>query len=287
MRRGTTAAALGFFDGLHRGHRAVISKTVETAAGNRLLPAVFTFGLKTGVQILPDALKEQKLRELGAARILSPDFDEIKDLSPGAFVKDILVQRLNAAFVVCGEDFRFGKDAAGDINTLGTLCAAHNIRLSAVPDVKDENGRRVSSTYIKELIGGGDIKKANGLLCAAFQITADVEHGRQIGGKIGFPTINQRYPAGQIVPRYGVYASYAVYDGITYGGITNIGVKPTVQSDGLLSAETYLLNFSEDVYGRRLTVSLTGFIRDELKFASVGALTEQIRKDIGELGVGS
>lgn len=283
----STSVAMGLFDGVHKGHLAVIE---EALLGKKegLVPAVFTFdtteGLpstKRGGLIYSSEYKEYILESLGVELLCAVHFDVIKDLSPEAFVDEILVGTLKAARVVCGGDFRFGRHAAGGTEELKTLCEARGIALVVVPQLVMD-GAPVSSTRIRKLIEDGQIEDANRLCGREYGIVGTVLRGRQLGRAMGFPTINQRLQTGRTLPRFGVYRSETILDGKSYPSITNIGIKPTVGSDEPLS-ETNIFGFSGDLYGRRVLVKLTGFIRPERKFQSVEELKMQMEKDIGSV----
>ena len=281
-----TAAALGIFDGVHRGHRAVIDKAAEEAEKRGLAPAVCTF--KTGTintkgsgyrPIYSDETKLVLLEKEGAEYVFIPDFAEIRDMSPEDFVKKILRGILNARIVVCGRDFRFGKNAACSAEGLKEICSRLGMKLCVVDDVT-ENGIRICSADIRKYISEGDIKSANLLLGHNYAITGRVIHGNCFGRKMNFPTANQRMYENNVMPRFGVYASYAELDGKVYRGITNIGVKPTVESSGIPLAETHFPGFSGDIYGREIVVRLFDFIRPEIRFNNTDELRAQINSDV-------
>lgn len=278
--RADTAVALGFFDGVHLGHRAVL----RAAAEGGLLPAAFTFstanrtpGGKTGGRIYPDALRVRLLGESGMQLVIMPDFSAIADMQPEAFA-DFLCKALRARLVTCGEDYRFSAGARADAMQLQALCAQRGCRVKIVPPVLGE-GERVSSTRIRQLLREGEIEKASRLLGSPYQIDAPVEHGRQLGRTLGFPTLNQALPEDGALPRYGVYASQALVDGLWQKAITNIGVQPTVGEGSAVRAETFLTGYSGDLYGRQVRLQLLSFLRPERQFADIEALRAQILAD--------
>ena len=281
-----TAAALGIFDGVHRGHRAVIDKAAEEAKKNGLAPAVCTF--KTGTintkgsgyrPIYSDETKLILLEREGAEYVFIPDFADVRDMSPEDFAEKILRGVLNARIVVCGRDFRFGKNAACSAEGLKEICGHLGMSLCVVDDVT-ENGVRICSADIRKYISEGDIKSANLLLGHNYAITGSVIHGNRFGRQMNFPTANQRMSENNVMPRFGVYASYAELDGKVYRGITNIGVKPTVDSSGIPLAETHFPGFSGDIYGREIVVRLCDFIRPEKRFNNTDELKTQINSDV-------
>ena len=282
---GPTAVALGMFDGLHLGHQHVIRQVVRAAGEEGLTPCVFTFTTSSGQ---PDAkthnrrlssyrLREQLLEEMGVGVMLRPDFAAIRGLSAEEFVRGILVEKLDARFVSCGVNFRFGKGAAGDAAALEQLCGPLGVRVAANPLV-EMDGELISSTRIRRCIAAGEIPLANRLLGRSFTIDFEVVYGRQLGRTLDSPTINQPFPHDFVVPRYGVYATVTWVDGRCYPSVTNVGTKPTVGSDAVLS-ETYIHSYSGDLYGRRIAVEFLEFVRPERKFTSIEELKAQIWHD--------
>lgn len=275
------AVSLGFFDGLHRGHLAVLNAMKAKADG--LSTAVFTFSTdtlrpasKTNQRLMSDEARDKLLKNFGVDYIIEPEFESIRDMSPEQFAKSFLADKLHAKKVFCGEDFRFGKKAAAGAEDLRVLLAG-TAEVIIVPTLA-ENNESISTTRIRSLILEGDIAKANELLGRPFAIDFAVEHGRKLGRTLGLPTINQAFPENFTVPKFGVYASFTEVGGIKHASITNVGVKPTVGSSHVL-AETYINDFSGDLYGKRVTVGLVKFIRGEIKFADVKELKAQIDKD--------
>lgn len=161
---------------------------------------------------------------MGGALLLSPDFTDFSAMPPEEFVDEVLVRRLGAAVVCCGDDFRFGRDAAGDVPMLKTLCAARGVEVDVVPAVL-WGGERVSSTRIRRLLGEGEVETAGELLGRAFGYDFTVVHGKRLGRTIDSPTINQRFPADFVRLRHGVYAAAARVDGVLRPAVTNIGLR--------------------------------------------------------------
>ncbi len=282
---GRGAVALGFFDGLHIGHAAVVSRTLSYQQEG-LCPCVFTFTMdgghpaakSTANALTTERQKEQLLKNWGVRLVLCPDFSEFHAMEPESFVDEILVRRLNANAACCGEDFRFGKKAAGDVGQLAALCQARGIRLDVVPPVTFE-GERVSSTRIRHLLGEGRVADANRMLGRAFGYDFTVVRGKQLGRKLDSPTINQRLPDGFVPLRHGVYASVSFAGGAWHPSVTNIGLRPTVEDTTAVNSETYICGFSGDLYGARVEVRLLAFLRPEQRFPSVEALRARIHAD--------
>lgn len=279
---GELAAALGSFDGLHLGHRQVIGNTISAPG---LRPAVITFQQNPSVSLQKKPVpllttNEQKLallEEMGVEVVYLLPFDRIRDMEPEDFVEALYrVCRVRA--LSCGFNFRFGKNGRGDAGLLKELCREKGISLSVTPPVSVA-GETVSSTRIRACLEQGDVQQAGQLLGRPFGYDFEVTHGRQLGRTWGTPTINQPFPAGYVLPRFGVYASLVEVEGQKYYGVTNIGVKPTVGSDCALS-ETWIPEFSGDLYGKKVPVELLDFIRPERKFDSL----EQLKNEILENG---
>ena len=280
---GELAAALGSFDGLHLGHRQVIGNTLSAPG---LRPAVITFQQNPSVSLQKKPVpllttNEQKLallKEMGVEVVYLLPFDRIRDMEPEDFVEALYrVCRVRA--LSCGFNFRFGKNGRGDAGLLKELCREKGISLSVTPPVSVA-GETVSSTRIRACLEQGDVQQAGQLLGRPFGYDFEVTHGRQLGRTWGTPTINQPFPQGYVLPRFGVYASLVEVEGQKYYGVTNIGVKPTVGSDCALS-ETWIPEFSGDLYGKKVPVELLDFIRPERKFDSL----DQLKNEILENGV--
>lgn len=267
--------ALGTFDGLHRGHMAV----VRAAAQGSLPPGVFTFtaGPKGAPALVTPEDKLLLLEWAGIQRVYRVDFESLRHMEARRFVEEVLFEKCRAGRLCCGEDFRFGKGAAGDVALLSGLCGKAGVALQVVPPVR-EGGEKVSSTLIRAAVAKGDIPTANRLLGRPFGFSLPVIHGNHIGHSLGTPTINQAIPEGFVQPRFGVYAAWCLAEGQTYYGVTNIGVKPTVGSDAVL-AETWMPGYSGDLYGKHVRLFLLDFLRPEQKFPSLDALKEEIKRN--------
>ena len=281
-----TAVALGVFDGIHRGHQDIINHAISYK-NNGISPAVFTFNTKTVTSkgngkidfLISDELKRQKLINMGVEYIFSPEFSDIKELTAENFVKTILVEKLNASVAVCGENFHFGKGAFAGSHELVEICKKHGIKADVLPFTYF-NGKPISSTEIRRLISEGSIDIANVMLGYDFHFKLPVVHGNAIGKTIDFPTINQYFPVGQVIPRFGVYASTACIDGKLHFSVTNVGIKPTIGGEKSPLAETYIIDFDDDLYGQEITVSLKKFLRPEEKFSGIPQLKQQLQNDL-------
>lgn len=279
-----TAVALGNFDGLHKGHLAVINEAVMEKH-NGLLPCILTFDSHPQKTLRGSAPKkimtrrhcEKTAAELGC-KTVRISFEEVRNMSPEEFFNEILIKKLNVGFVSCGFNYRFGKNGAGTAEMLEKLCKNAEIGFRCAGEVLYE-GKVISSTRIRQAIENGEIEKANDMLGRHFAYNTEVVHGDRIGKKLlGFPTINQIFPEWHVVPKNGVYASATEVDGTIYPSMTNIGKRPTVGGEELRS-ETCIIGFSGDLYGTHPEVRLIKLIRDEKKFPSLEALSEQLKID--------
>ena len=273
-----TAIALGTFDGLHLGHIEVLNHICKSGYEPLALtfdtPPKMTDSKSFGLILTPDAKKRILLKKGIKAKAL--DFKEIKNFSPTDFL-NMLLEKYNPALISCGFNFRFGKDAAGDGELIKSFCDKNFIKCSISNPVL-EGGEPISSTRIRKAIEGGDIASANKMLGRPFSFTNTVIHGDRRGRTIGFPTINQKYPSELIVPRFGVYSGYAKIDNKQYNCIINIGKRPTFATDYIIS-ESHLLDFDDDIYGKEVTICLTSFLRDEVKFNGIEELKNAIAAD--------
>lgn len=280
------AVALGFFDGVHRGHRKVLCGAAAQRQ-NGLLPVCLTFAESPKAVISGKAMpflmtrgdKLKALEQIGIEHVFFTDFRALMHLSARDFFEQILVNTLRAKKLFCGFNYHFGKNAEGDTEVLKRLCDEFGVELTVVPPEKD-NGEVVCSTLIKRLIAEGDVRRANDLLCGSFGVKEVIHHGKHIGHTLGAPTINQPMTKGLIAPKFGVYASVVTLeDGKEYCGVTNIGIKPTVGGKTPLW-ETWMPQYSGgEIYGQTADVRLIEFIRAERKFESLDALKEEILRN--------
>ena len=279
--------ALGWFDGLHIGHSALIEKTVETARSHRLFAAVWTFegSKKAGRDtapgfILSDGEKSDLLRGLGADILYAADFYEMKDVSPEDFVSRIVIDRCRCDIALCGFNYRFGAGGSGNAETLVSLMRAHGKDAVVMPPV-DIDGVTVSSTAIKRYLADGMPDAAAKLLGRPFSLTSAVGHGRRIGHRLGIPTLNQTFPEGAFVPKHGVYVSTVTVGERVFRAVSNVGVRPTFGEDGPVVCESNILSDDPgECYGRTVKTGFLYYIRPEKRFDSEERLKAQIKEDI-------
>ena len=285
IREKGTAVALGYFDGIHIGHKTVLEKALTVAKENDLVPVVLVFDVHPrkliSGNIPPMLTSEERKRELLTEmgfEVVPFNFREAMNYSPDEFVEKILVDKLNVRAVSCGFDYHYGKGGKGNPDTLREELGRRNVLFFQAEPVVS-GGDIVSSTQIRKLIAAGEIEKANTMLGDYFSYDFTVEKGDGRGRVIGFPTINQFFPQDFIVPKFGVYMSMTEIDGETYLSVTNVGVRPTVSEDSMRS-ETCILDYTGDLYGKKIQVQLVKYLREEKKFPDINALTEAIGKDI-------
>ncbi len=279
---GRGVVTIGKFDGLHLGHQALIRRAVEETLslrerGVKARTVVFAFDVSP-VMLLTKKERRAMLEDLGVDTLIECSFGpRIITLSAEDFVRDILVRQLHTAYVVVGRDFRFGYERRGDADLLKDLGAKFDFGLAALPDVMDGN-RKVSSSVIKAELAAGHMDRVNRLLGYPFSVTGKIIHGQQVGRTIGVPTANIKPSKHKLLPPNGVYAAEAEVNGRICRGVTDIGTKPTVDGQ-FVGVETYLFDFSGDIYGEKLTVRLLEFTRPEKKFDSLEELKKQIARD--------
>ena len=291
-----TVVAVGKFDGEHRGHQKIIATMLTVAREQGLKTAIFTFGTPPAAvvsgqrrpQILTNEERRERLHQAGIDYIVEYPFDaEIAAMDGEDFVREILLGAMRMRAIVGGEDLRFGK--AGAVNAAKLKSLGERLHFSVYIIQKEtEAGEEISSSLIRDALAAGDMAKANTLLGMPYTAEGVVQHGNGIGNRIlGFPTINLLLPAGKLLPRRGVYQTETVLpDGRTFRSITNVGTNPSVEQDHLshrLRLESFLLDFSGDLYGVRVRVRFLRFIRPEKKFASLTALKQQIMADLSSI----
>ncbi len=281
-------ATIGNFDGVHRGHQAILARLRERAVELGVPSCVVIFEPQPREYFAPDLAPARlaRLRDKlalfaaeGVDRVLCLSFNRrLRELSAAEFVHAVLVEGLGVQHLEVGDDFRFGCDRAGDFEFLLQAGAAEGFSVEAAATV-EVDGLRVSSTRVREALAAADFALAERLLGRPFQIVGRVLHGQKLGRQLGTPTANVQLKRRR-VPLTGVYLVSTELDGQRCPGVANIGVRPTVHGDGSAHLEVHLLDFSGDIYGRRLTVAFHHKLRDEQRFASLEALKSAIDADV-------
>ncbi len=282
------AVAIGNFDGLHRGHQAVIGAMVEAAKAHDAVPSVLTFEphprrffQKDVPAFRIERLKDKflHLESEGVAQVVVPRFNRaFATLEAQDFLDFILLRKLGAKAVVTGENFAFGRGRTGDSAMLKAWGDKHNVEIITVPPVMVD-AEVCSSSAVRSAILKGDISGAKKFLGHDYRLTGRVVRGEQRGRTIGFPTANLALARDLLLPAYGVYAVWVVMDGKLYEGVANLGVRPTVAVDSCPSFEVYVFDTLQEMYGKTLSVTLVHKLRDEMKFEGVEQLKAQIARD--------
>lgn len=283
-------ATIGFFDGVHAGHRFLIEHLKQIARAKNEASAIITFPVHPR-KVLQDSFipalltnYDEKMHHLSE---MAPDFliplnftSELSQLSAEEFIKRVLIERLNVSRLLIGYDHRFGKgrtESFDDYVVFGKKYGAEVILANACKI----DGINISSSFIRKLLLRGDVKQAGRYLTYNYRLKGHVVHGRQIGQSIGFPTANIRpNDNDKIIPATGVYAVQVEIDGLRYDGMLNIGCNPTVSSDQKLTIEVHLFNFNQNIYGKNISIEFIDYIREEMKFASLDELKNQLTKDM-------
>lgn len=283
-----TVVTIGKFDGLHRGHKKLLSEMFHWKEQGYKV-AVFTFATppaalvnrKIQTMITTNGERQALLEAIGVDYLVEYPFDEeVCHMDPEAFVAEILTGKMNAEVIVTGPDCHFGYKAAGDRKLLDELAEKYAYRFFVVDKERDLDGKIISSTYIREMLEEGNVKKANELLGYSYFISGTVVHGNSLGKSRLYPTANLTPEPSKHLPRFGVYFSRVRVGEKEYGGITNIGRKPTVEGENPVGAETYLYDFDGSLYGKKIAVHLLDFVRPERKFGSLEELKKQLESDI-------
>lgn len=281
-----TAISLGKFDGLHTGHKMLVEEVVKKKKDG-LKAVMFTFDIPPKAVVGRDALKvlttnQEKVHifeQTGIDYLIEYPFTtQVRNMKPEEFIR-MLVKNFSVKCIVAGKDFHFGYERKGDYRTLQECCKKYGFEVIIV-EKKQYEGRDVSSTFIREEILAGNLEKANMLLGYEFLLKGVVTHGKKLGRTQGVPTVNIIPPTEKLLPPFGVYVSRVIIAGNVYGGITNVGKKPTIEGTNPTGVETNIFDFDEDVYGKEIEIQFLSYLRKEKQFNSVDKLMEQIKKDI-------
>ena len=277
-----TALAIGKFDGLHLGHEYLLD-ALRAKKAEGLLSAAFTFRtppLREGQKVLTtNPEKEELFCRAGIDLLIECNFTrEIREMEPLTFLT-LLKEHLHARCIAAGLDCTFGRNRAGNVETLRALGKELSYE-AVIVQKKQYHGQDISSTLIRGCVENADMETAEKLLGYPYFVTGSIVRGNRIGHEIHIPTMNVIPPAEKLLPPKGVYVSESVIEGKRYRGITNIGIKPTIPGERTVSMETHLFDFDRETYDETVRTELLSFLRPEKTFADIAALTEQIRTDI-------
>lgn len=283
---GESAVAIGKFDGVHLGHRELIHKIIEQKKEN-LLATVFTFDTSASAffggdtkELTTVSEKRRIFKELGIDVLIEfPLNRETAAIEPEEFVHRYLAAQMRAAYICFGMDLSFGKNGRGNYALLRKYADRYGYRTELIEKVTVD-GEAVSSTKVREAVRMGRMEDAARMLGEPYSVRGVVEHGKKLGRTIGMPTANILPDKDKLLPPNGVYYSKVNADGKIHKGISNVGCKPTVNTDHVMGVETYLYDFAEDLYGKDIIVELLAFRRPEMKFNSVESLKKQMEADI-------
>ena len=279
--------ALGFFDGVHKGHGALLRTVAQVADRLGAKPCAFTFDRSPTAAITGQAVPllssvEDRVwlmrRYYGIEEVIVAPFDGMQKMDWQDFVSEYLQKELGCVHVVAGHDFHFGYMGKGNPQRLQEKCRELGMGCDIIQKV-EQDGITISSTYIRTLIAQGEVERADQFLGHPHTLTNRVAHGKKIGTTtLGFPTVNLLIPQGVIVPAFGVYATRVWFDGQCRCAVTNVGVRPTVEdNDGHVTVEGFILDFDGDLYGHEIRMEFYKYLRPEQKFASMQALADEIR----------
>lgn len=283
-----TVVTIGNFDGVHKGHQVLIEKTATYAKARGIKSAVFTFLNHPINYFVPEKVKnifdekekERLIEGFGIDYLIDIPFDKaMTQISAEQFIVKILKDKIHAKKIVVGHDFTFARNKEGTVDVLRKMGHEYGIEVEIVQPIKI-NGIRVSSTFIRELISEGRVDEIPQYLGTPYVIEGEIIHGKANGRKMGYPTANISLKDQIINPKNGIYASRVIIDGKKYFGATNVGMNPTVNGK-YLSIETNILDFDEDIYGKRVRIEFLEKIRDEKKFESLDELRKQLDLDTG------
>ena len=288
MEQSKRVIALGFFDGVHTGHGALLRRAAERAKELGAEPAAMTFdahpeevilGRSAPLLTTPAERGDLMRRLYGIREVIVARFDEeLMHMDWREFVTGFLVGQYGAVHVVAGHDFHFGYKGEGNPERLKGLCARLGIGCDIIsPVVLD--GITVSSTYIRTLVAQGEMERAGEFLGHPYFLSGKVRHGRKLGSRLGFPTVNLSIPPDGVTPAFGVYAARVWVEERAFPAVANIGVRPTVDDSGAVTAEGFLLDFAGDLYGEDIRMEFYRHLRPERKFESVEALRTQVMRD--------
>ena len=284
--------ALGFFDGVHNGHAALMRRTYQVAKETGAVPSAFTFdphpqnvifGKPTPLLTSPEDRADLMRKYYGIEDVIVEPFTVERMKQPWRdFVEQTLAKELGAVHLVCGHDYHFGYKGEGNPNRLRELCAELGIGCDVIEKVEQE-GITVSSTYIRTLVAQGEIERANEFLGHPYTLSDHVSHGKKLGTTLGFPTVNLKLKEHVMAPAKGVYATKVILEnGEVLPAVTNVGTRPTVDDGDQLTIEGFILDFHGDLYGQKIQMEFYKYLREERKFPSFDALKAEIAHNVDQ-----
>lgn len=280
------AVSLGNFDGVHLGHQKLMKNNLEISKKYDLEPAVLLFKQNTKLRLRDEKEymtsledKIEILSSIGIHTFCLIDFDEkFMNLSPREFIAEIINKKLNASYIICGKDYRFGKKASGDVDTLKKYEERYNYKTSVVDFEKEDEFNKISSNHLRDLIREGNIKKVNKLLARPYKIKGTIVDGMKRGRTLNFPTANLKLSFNYVLPIDGVYFTRINIDNKSYYALSNVGSNPTF-GENSRKVETYILDFDQNIYGENVSIEFLEFFRYDIKFTSREELIEQMNRD--------
>lgn len=280
------AVSLGNFDGVHLGHQKLMKNNLEISKKYDLEPAVLLFKQNTKLRLKDEKEymtsledKIEILSSIGIHTFCLIDFDEkFMNLSPREFIAEIINKKLNASYIICGKDYRFGKKASGDVDTLEKYEERYNYKTSVVDFEKEDEFNKISSNHLRDLIREGNIKNVNKLLARPYKIKGTIVDGMKRGRTLNFPTANLKLSFNYVLPIDGVYLTRINIDNKSYYALSNVGKNPTF-GENSRKVETYILDFDQNIYGENVSIEFLEFFRYDIKFTSREELIEQMNID--------
>lgn len=279
LQMNSSVVALGKFEGLHQGHMLLINKVTSLSNESGYKSVVFTININRKQRINLPNERFALLENAGVDIAAECDFsEEFASISYDKFIKNILIDKLHAKYVVVGEDFQFGYKRLGTVSNLKEYGNKFGFEVISFDKMK-YNNEIISSSAIRELISNGMVDDVHGMLGRYYSVTGTVLYGKQLGRTIGFPTANISVDSGKLLPKFGVYQTKVQIDGKYYKGMTNIGNNPTVDDSDNIFIETHIIDYDGDLYDKEITLEFVKYIRDEKKFSGIEELKNQLNKD--------
>jgi len=274
-----TCVTFGRFDGVHKGHIAVVDSMIQESKkhGVKSLLLSFDCSKEAGDFLTTEEEKEHLFKKTDLNILMSVDYADVKNISPELFVRNILIGQLGAKIIVIGKDYCFGKD--GNIELLHKIAYEKNVQV-IVENLVKEDGVIVCSQDIKEILKAGSPEKVIRLCNHPYTMIGEIVHGKALGRTVGMPTANLNVVNNKLMPLSGVYGTLTNIDGKIYQGLTNIGKRPSVDDSKLITIETFLLDFSKNIYGKNVILETHSYIRGVVKFNNLDEVKKQVEKDI-------